>query len=109
MFFLFTYFRDNIVAGVYLAASKDGSRFETVNGGNSIMTPPQWKNQDLTRDPSIIYRNGLFRMVWTSHWTGKVFGYVESKYLLHRSELLMDLEFYDERKASIGELVDEMR
>lgn len=86
--FLFTYFKDNGVAGVYLAISYDGMHFNTVNGGKSIMTPPAWKNQNLTRDPSIIYRDGLFRMVWTSHWTGKVFGYAESKDLLHWSEPL---------------------
>ncbi len=87
--FLFTYFRDNGVAGVYLAMSRDGYHFETVNSGNPIMMPPQWKNQNLTRDPSVIYHKGLFRMVWTSHWTGKVFGYAESKDLLHWSEPVM--------------------
>ncbi|MDP4227405.1 MAG: glycosyl hydrolase, partial [Bacteroidota bacterium] len=86
--FLFTYFMDNGVAGVYLAISYDGMHFNTVKGGKPIMTPPAWKGQNLTRDPSIIYRDGLFRMVWTSHWTGKVFGYAESKDLLHWSEPL---------------------
>jgi sucrose-6-phosphate hydrolase SacC (GH32 family) len=91
--FLFTYFRDNGVAGVYLATSNDGYHFETANAGKPIMTPPKWKNQDLTRDPSIIYHKGLFRMVWTSHWTGKVFGYAESKDLLNWSEPIMVTPF----------------
>jgi len=91
--FLFTYFRDNGVEGVFLAMSKDGYNFQTVNGGKPIMTPPQWKNQNLTRDPSILYHKGLFRMVWTSHWTGTVFGYAESKDLMHWSEPVMVAPF----------------
>ena len=86
--FLFTYFMDNGVVGVYLSISYDGMHFNTVNGGKPIMIPPAWKDQNLTHAPSIIYRDGLFRMVWTSHWTGKVFGYAESKDLLHWSEPL---------------------
>jgi hypothetical protein len=84
--FIFSYFRDNGIAGVFLAASTDGTHFTDLNEGKPVMTPPAWKNQNLTRDPSIIYRDGLFRMVWTSHWTGKVFGYAESKDLLNWSK-----------------------
>lgn len=87
--FIFTYFRDNGVAGVYLAISKDGQHFEEINGGKPIMTPPAWKNQNLTRDPSIIYHDGWFRMVWTTHWTGKIFGYAKSKDLIHWTKPIM--------------------
>ncbi len=87
--FLFTYFRDNGVEGVFLATSTDGRNFQTANNGKPIMPPADWKGQNLTRDPSIIYRDGLFRMVWTSHWTGKVFGYAESRDLLNWSKPVM--------------------
>ncbi len=75
---LFTYFRDNGQAGVYLAMSQDGIRFTPLNGDKPIFTPPAWPDQNLTRDASILYRNGLYRMVWTSNWKGRVFGYAES-------------------------------
>jgi len=87
--FLFTYFRNNGVEGVFLATSTDGRHFQTANNGKPIMAPADWKGQNLTRDPSIIYRDGLFRIVWTSHWTGKVFGYAESKDLINWSKPVM--------------------
>ncbi len=83
--FLMAYFKDNGVAGVFLAASTDGIHYQTVNNGKPIMAPPAWPGQNLTRDPSILYHNGKFRMVWTSHWTGKIFGYAESTDLLNWS------------------------
>lgn len=83
---LFAYFRDNGQAGVYLAASEDGLRFTPLNGDQPVFTPPAWPGQNLTRDPSILYRDGLFRMVWTSNWKGRVFGYAESPDLKQWSE-----------------------
>lgn len=74
----FTCFRDNGQAGVYLCSSDDGLHFTPCNGDKPIFTPPDWKGQNLTRDASILYHDGLFRMVWTSHWKGRVFGYAES-------------------------------
>jgi hypothetical protein len=76
---LFPYFLDNGNSGVYLSYSADGRDFLPMNGGQPIFTPPQWPDsQNLTRDPSIIFRDGLFHMVWTSNWSGRVFGYASS-------------------------------
>lgn len=87
--FLFVYFVDNGQDGVYLAMSDDGVHFRRANSGRPIMTPPQWPSQNLTRDPSIVYQDGKFRMVWTSHWNGEVFGYSESENLLDWSSSQM--------------------
>ncbi len=83
---LFTYFRDNGQAGVCLCQSADGVAFTPLNGDKPIFTPPAWPGQNLTRDASVLYRDGLFRMVWTSHWKGRVFGYAESTNLVDWSE-----------------------
>ncbi len=91
--FLFVYFVDNGEAGVYLATSLDGVHFRRANAGKPIFTPPEWPAQNLTRDPSIVYQDGMFRMVWTSHWNGEVFGYAESKDLLQWSSPQMIAPF----------------
>lgn len=83
---LFTYFRDNGQHGVNLAMSTNGVDFVALNDDKPIFKPPAWSGQNLTRDASIIYRDGLFRMVWTSQWKGKIFGYAESRDLVHWSE-----------------------
>ncbi len=72
--FLLSYFKDNGQAGVFLAWSEDGYNFDPLNHEKPIFTPPDWEGQNLTRDPSIVYHNGLFHMVWTSNWTGSCFG-----------------------------------
>lgn len=83
---LFTYFRSNGVDGVHLATTTNGMDFFPLNGDKPIFAPPQWPGQNLTRDASILFRDGKFRMVWTSGWKGKVFGYAESGDLAHWSE-----------------------
>lgn len=83
---LLTYFRDNGQHGVNLAVSSNGVDFIALNGGSPIFTPPAWPGQNLTRDSSILYRDGKFRMVWTSAWKGRVFGYAESTNLVDWSE-----------------------
>jgi hypothetical protein len=75
---LFSFFRGNGEKGVYLAWSEDGVNFEALNGDQPVMPPADWPKQNLTRDPSIIHRDGKFRLVWTSNWDGRVFGYAES-------------------------------
>lgn len=76
---LFPYFNSNGENGVYLAWSSDGRSFQPLNNGDPIFTPPQWAGgQTLTRDPSIIFHDGQFHMVWTSNWNGNVFGYAWS-------------------------------
>jgi hypothetical protein len=77
--FLFPYFQSNGQTGVFLSYSTDGLHFSSVNGGKAIFTPPSsWTGQTLTRDPSIIYHDGMFSMVWTTNWTGTVFGFAQS-------------------------------
>ena len=77
--FLFPYFKDNGQSGVFLSYSTDGTHFSAVNSGKAIFTPPSsWTGQTLTRDPSIVYHDGVFSMVWTTNWTGTVFGFAQS-------------------------------
>ncbi|TWT36487.1 Glycosyl hydrolases family 43 [Posidoniimonas corsicana] len=75
---LLPYFDSNGENGVFLAWSADGVSFSPVNERRPIFKPPQWRGQNLTRDPSIIWHDGRFHMVWTSHWTGRWFGYASS-------------------------------
>lgn len=76
---LFPYFLENGNSGIYLAASDDGRNFRPLNNGQPIFTPPQWPDgQHLTRDPSIVFHDGLFHLVWTSNWSGRVFGHASS-------------------------------
>jgi predicted GH43/DUF377 family glycosyl hydrolase len=53
--------------------------FQDLNGGKPVFVPPAWAGQNLTRDPSIVYRDGVFHMVWTSSWTGECFGAATSR------------------------------
>lgn len=76
---LFPYFQGNGETGVYLSYSTDGRTFLPLNNAQPIFVPPQWPNgQNLTRDPSIVFRDGKFHMVWTSNWSGRIFGYANS-------------------------------
>jgi len=77
---LFTYFKGNGETGVFLKASANGFAFNEINGGKPIFTPPEsWPDdQQLTRDPSVVYHDGTFHMVWTTNWDGEVFGYARS-------------------------------
>ena len=59
------FFRDNGQAGIFLAASRDGVRFDAVNNDRPVMKPAGWPGQSLTRDPSIVYHDGKFHAVWT--------------------------------------------
>lgn len=83
---LFTYFRHDGVDGVHLALSNNCVDFVALNDDKAVFTPPQWPGQNLTRDASILYHGGKFRMVWTSGWKGRIFGYVESDDLVRWSE-----------------------
>ncbi len=77
--FVLSFFRDNGQHGVYLAWSVDGMDFKPLNGDKPVMVPPAWPGQNLTRDPSVIFHDGRFRMVWTSNWGGRCFGVSESR------------------------------
>lgn len=87
---LFPYFQSNGETGVFLAVSDDGLHFADANDGKPIFTPPKWNEyepaQNLMRDPSIVYHDGVFHMVWTSNWRGEIFGYARSKNLRDWSE-----------------------
>ncbi len=84
--FLLSYFKGNGETGVFLACSEDGLTFKDLNDGRPTFTPPAWEGQNLTRDPSIVFHDGLFRMVWTSSWSGACFGAATSPDLRHWSE-----------------------
>ena len=83
---LFTYFRNNGRDGVHLATSANGLNFVALNDDKAIFTPPPWPGQNLTRDASVLFHDGKFRMVWTSGWKGRIFGCAESEDLVHWSE-----------------------
>lgn len=85
---LFSFFRGNGEAGIFLAWSQDGFRFEPLNGDKPILPPAPWPGQNLTRDPSILFHDGSFHAVWTTGWKGQVFGYARSADLVHWSEPL---------------------
>ncbi|MEZ5942125.1 MAG: family 43 glycosylhydrolase [Planctomycetaceae bacterium] len=84
--FLLPYFLGNGEAGVYFAWSRDGLKFASLAGGEVIMPAPQWGDESLTRDPSIVYHAGEFHMVWTTSWNARSFGYAHSKNLRDWSE-----------------------
>ena len=83
---LFAYFRNNGVDGVHLAMTTNGVDFFPLNDDRAIFKPPQWPGQNLTRDASVLYQDGKFRMVWTSGWKGRSFGFAESADFAHWSE-----------------------
>lgn len=80
------FFRDNGQAGVYMASSDDGLNFTPLNNDQPVMKPAPWEGQNLTRDPSVVYHDGLFHMVWTTSWKGNCFAYARSKDLVNWSE-----------------------
>ncbi len=83
--FLLPYFLGNGETGIYLAYSREGLDFKWLNNGKVVIPAPAWKNESLTRDPSIVYHDGIFHMVWTTSWNSRSIGYANSKDLLHWS------------------------
>lgn len=84
--YLFSYFMDNGQDGLHLAYSEDGLNWQTLNGGESFLTPAVGKDK-LMRDPSIVQdENGTFHMVWTTGWWDQGIGYASSKDLVNWSE-----------------------
>lgn len=76
---LLPYFVGNGETGVYFAWSRDGLKFEWLNDGEVVMPAPPWGEESLTRDPSIVYHDGTFHMVWTTSWNSRSIGYAQSK------------------------------
>ena len=84
--YLFSYFVGNGEDGLHLAWSRDGYKWEALNGGKSYLKPEVGETK-LMRDPCLLRGpDGTFHMVWTTSWTGKTIGYAASKDLVHWSE-----------------------
>jgi hypothetical protein len=97
--YLFAYFVSNGEDGLRLAWSRDGYRWETLNGGRSLLEP-QIGESKLMRDPCLMRApDGTFHIVWTTSWTGRSIGYASSKDLLHWSEQKGLVVMADERAA----------
>ncbi|MEQ9408988.1 MAG: family 43 glycosylhydrolase [Fuerstiella sp.] len=77
--FLLPYFLGNGETGIYFAYSHDGYKFLWLKDGEVVMPAPSWGDESLTRDPSIIFRDGTFHMVWTTSWNSRSIGYASSK------------------------------
>lgn len=84
--FLLPYFLGNGETGVYFAYSQDGLDFEWLKEGAVVMPAPPWGDESLTRDPSIVWHDREFHMVWTTSWNSRSIGYAHSRDLLHWSE-----------------------
>ena len=69
--------------GVYLAYSSDGLAFALLNQGKVVLLGPAWPGENLTQDPSIVYHDKMFHMVWTASWSSRSVGYARSRDLLH--------------------------
>ena len=76
--FLLPYFLGNGETGVYFAHSEDGLHFDWLAEGKVVMPAPDWGDESLTRDPSIVYRDGRFHMIWTTSWNSRTIGYSSS-------------------------------
>ena len=94
---LFSYFTRNGDDGLHLAYSEDGTTWQPINGGRSLLTPAvtgngvgwqEWETKAaLMRDPSILRApDGTFYMAWTIAWTDRGIGVAHSKDLIHWSE-----------------------
>jgi hypothetical protein len=83
--YVFAYFTGNGEDGLHLAASRDGYRWDKLNGGASVLAPQVGKSK-LMRDPCIARGpDGTWHMVWTAGWNEGDIGYASSKDLLHWS------------------------
>ena len=84
--YMFSYFMHNGQDGLHLAYSYDGLTWQTLNDGESFLTPAVG-NDKLMRDPSIVQDDkGIFHMVWTTGWWDQGIGYASSKDLVNWSE-----------------------
>ena len=84
--YVFSYFTGNGEDGLHLAWSRDGFKWQALNHGKSYLTPTVGESK-LMRDPCLLRGpDGVFRMVWTTSWSGNTLGYASSKDLIHWSE-----------------------
>lgn len=83
--YLFCYFRGN-GDGLHWARSDDGLNWAEVGGGRSFLTPVVGEGR-LMRDPCVLRGpDGIFRLVWTTAWSGHTIGYASSPDLVHWSK-----------------------
>ncbi len=83
-FFLFAYFAGSDDAGLRLAYSLNGYRWDVFNRGGPVLKPEV--GDKLLRDPSLLLApDGTFHMVWTAAWHGNYIGYASSRDLIHWS------------------------
>ena len=82
--YLFTSFHEPATDGLRMLYSYDAYHWTDLN---RILLKPEIGDKIL-RDPSITQGpDGVFRLVWTTAWTGgKSFGYADSKDLIHWSQ-----------------------
>jgi signal transduction histidine kinase len=82
--YLFGYFSGNGEAGLHLAYSLNGYRWDVLNHGRSLLSPEV--GDRLMRDPGLLRApDGTFHMVWTAAWGGNYIGYASSPDLVHWS------------------------
>ncbi len=80
---IFSYFTGNGEDGLHLATSEDGLKWTALRGGASFLQPVAGENK-LMRDPCLLLGpDGVFRLVWTTSWTGGTIGYSSSTDLVH--------------------------
>lgn len=85
--YLFTYFTRNGEDGLHLAWSEDGYKWESLNGGNSVLAPHIGSKEKLMRDPCVVRGpDGTYHMVWTSGWWERGIGYASTKDFITWSE-----------------------
>lgn len=83
---LFSFFRGNGEAGLYLAWSEDGLAWQEIKPGFVWITPKVGESV-LMRDPCIIVgRDDRFHLVWTPGWHERGIGHATSDDLIHWSE-----------------------
>lgn len=83
--YVFTSFRGNGEDGLHLALSRDGYKWQALNGDKPFLKPTVGRK--IMRDPAIAQGpDGVFRLVWTSGWTaqeGGLIGYSTSTNLIN--------------------------
>ena len=82
--YVFSYFtgQDD---GAKLAISTNGRNWKVLNNGAPVIRPAK---DDILRDPSIHQGpDGIYRMVWTTGWTGREIGLSTSPDLVHWSDI----------------------
>jgi predicted GH43/DUF377 family glycosyl hydrolase len=83
--YLFTYFTKNSEDGLHLAWSRDGYKWEALNGGQSCLTPTIGTAK-LMRDPCVTRGpDGTYHMVWTSGWWENNIGHASTRDFIHWS------------------------